>query len=1051
MNKIRIRFSFLFKLVAFLAVLGVVLFFVHRYQVSKQTEFLLKRAREAAEATDPTDAIRYYTQYTSVRKDDAQARVELAELFQKFGASERAFFYYEEALRIDPSLIEVRRSIVDAALAIGREKDARDQIVGHLLKTEPENADLHWKLGICEERLGDFSAAKKHYEKAIELNQSEPKYAVVYAELLARKFNQSRNARAALDQMVSQADKDPMAFISRGEWLLRERSTLSQGSGETRDQFLETAWQDAKAALDLKPDDPAVASFFSSVAVEKKEFELARAAIQSVMDQQPDNPRLYTELARIELGLGDVENAIAALQKGLAANPGDFDLLWTETQLQLDMGRMPEVERLISEMKSRINRPEALTLISYLDARVLANQGKWQEAASLLEQFRSQFDRAQGILKQVDFVLATCYRNLGNSDQELASLRRCINSDPLFTPARDALAVALFRAGKVQEALSEYGQISAQSNPSPAMMLNYARVLFLDGLSKNAKDVNWNQLQDVLSKLDSFPEIADDVAILRAELLLNQSQRDEAEKLIAARLKESNKSPQLHQALISIRSLNQDWDQVRLALKEAGEALGDTVALRLERARFLLRRDGDQVDKQQLDQLANPNDEWDDSQRSELAMGFAALFLSLRDMDRATKLATSVAESPAGQTDLTSHMMLFDIASMTDNSELMAQSLKKVKEIDRTGAVWRVGDAIRLNLAAKKVKETEPKRASQLYQEAIRQLTEAAVIRPAWSRIPRLKGEIYDEQENADSALESYVEAINRGDYAPEVVSRTLSMLLEKGRFLEADNIIRKTQDQKSPVSSELSRMASQIYMQMQDYDRAVDVARNNANKSDSQEDHLLLAQVYAATDRDAEAEQEFRTSIAKDPSAPAPWVTLIQFYARQQNREAALLALADAESQIRESDRDNALAQAHQSLGDLQNADKYYQAALAKTPDNPGVLRRYAEFLLLAGAPRLAEPILTKLITPEIAANDIDRAWGRRSLALIIGLRGNDEAVKQARELLNANAIKTGVLSVEEKRVLARVLERRSDARSTDEAVELLRDITQNAAKFSL
>jgi tetratricopeptide (TPR) repeat protein len=462
-----------------------------------------------------------------------------------------------------------------------------------------------------------------------------------------------------------------------------------------------------------------------------------------------------------------------------------------------------------------------------------------------------------------------------------------------------------------------------------------------------------------------------------------------------------------------------------------------------------LRRDGDQVDKQQLDQLANPNDDWDDAQRSELAMGFASLFLSLREMDRATKLATSVAESPTGQTDLSVHMMLFDIASMTDNSELMAQSLTKVKEIDKSGALWRVGDAIRLNLEAGRAKENT-NRASQLYKEAIRQLTEAAVIRPAWSRIPRLMGEIYDQQGNADSALESYMEAIDLGDYAPNVVSRTLTLLFEKERFVDADIIIRKTQDQKSPVSSELSRMASEIYMQMEDYDRALDVATRNAIQSDSQEDHLWLAQIYARTNRDDQAEQEFRTSIAKDPSAPAPWVLLIQYYARKNNREAALLALADAESQIRESDRDNAVAQAYQSLGDFQNADKYYKASLAKTPDSPGLLRRYAEFLLLAGAPRLAEPILTKLIAPEAETSDVDRAWGRRSLALMIGLRGNDDAVKQARELLNANISKFG-FTVEDKRVLARVLASRSDARSTDEAVGLLKEITQNTETFSL
>ena len=55
-------------------------------------------------------------------------------------------------------------------------------------------------------------------------------------------------------------------------------------------------------------------------------------------------------------------------------------------------------------------------------------------------------------------------------------------------PAREALASSLAeRAAAMQESISEYSQIVQQPNPSVGTVVNYARLLLLDGFGKGSE------------------------------------------------------------------------------------------------------------------------------------------------------------------------------------------------------------------------------------------------------------------------------------------------------------------------------------------------------------------------------------------------------------------------------------------------------------------------------------------------------------------------------------------------------------------------------------
>ena len=1049
--KVRIQYRFLFKLLAVVTVVALVLAGVHRLQLYRNSLQILAQARKASEASNPEEAIRFYTQYLGLSRDSAEAQVELADIFAKLGSLDRAFLYYESALRTDPTLLEARKSIVKVAIDLGRQTDAKENLSTHLIPKDPGNAEYQWLLGLCEYRLGEFDNAEKHFESAVEIEIRNPVYASSLAELLRDRLNGADKGRKVLDELVKNAPENPEAFLARGNYLSEQGRTLASEEKGLRDAILESAWQDGLAADRLSPGKKKNVLFLVTLAIVRNRSSDVREIVRSTMQLNPTEPELYSSAAQIELLAKQPEAAIQILKDGLKTISGNRDLLFNLAQLQLESGNLREGEELIAELKILKYREAPMR---YLDARVLVIKGQWRQAATLLEESRAIFDRNKEFLRQADFLIAFCYRNLGNPDQEIEALQRSIGADPTWTAARESLANAFLRSGRIQESITEFSQLVNQPNAPLTAGLNLARLLFINGLGRNLAGDAWDPLRQLLTRLEEFPEAANDLAIMRAELLVVENQPEEAETILKARLDLDSKVPELYQALIALQIRNQAWDEVERSLARAGESLQDSVTVRLERARYLLRRFGKQVDVNELEQLSIPDASWDSKQSVQLAAGFAGYFLSLEDFERSKKFAKVVADSEVGQSNLSIHLLLFELAFRSGDPTAMTQSLAEVKRIEGSGPLWRVGEAMRLGVEAKLLADSSQgstvAEVGALFAKAIDQLSEAAAQRPSWARIPRLKGELNDRQNKPDLAVQSYVEAIRLGEQNPQLVARAISLLYAKGRYVEADEVVRKLQEQRAPFSSELTRMASQVSLELENFDRALSIANDWAITSDQQEDHVWLAQILSSSGNFAKAEVEFRIAIDKDRAAPGPWVALVQMFGRLGNRDAAMKVIDEATSAIREEDRDNALAQAYQAIEDYANATQYYQKVLATRSDDVQLMRQYAEFCVKSGQQSTAEPILVTLTSEKTIASEETQSWARRTLALIIGLRDSDDNFKKSRDLLAINAKKGGPTNSDQ-RTLAVILSTRSDGPSATESISLLEQIVKTEPKFSL
>src|SRR6056297_646114 len=1042
----KLNFRFLIPLLVVSMLAGVGVFCLHRFQVSRTSNAVVSMARQAKEAGQLSEAQTRYQRYLGLMPEDAAARSELGEILALGRAWKAAFFQLEQALRIDPELTEARENLVRVSLTMQRHQDAVTHLTEHLIPSDPDNAEYRWLLGQCYFSLGRYSEARGEFERAVQSAPEDPSYASALAGLLSEQLEDPAAAREVFSQLVKHAPQDSQAYIQRGRWLLFRSGRLANDQQDRKQSLREAAWADAQQAVELDPTGTDAVIFAVEVALQMERGAELKELVAMAIQANPQQADLYRVAAQIEIQAGNEQQARKVLQVGLTKNTGSSELMWLLAQLESNAERWDAVERLIEQLKA-VQYPEAS--VRFLQAQMLAAHGQWRQTIELLDKSRAFLSRDKDLLQRTDFILAECYRRLGKPDQQISALRRAVDANPLWQRGRERLAAALLGSGKLQESLVEYRTVVSQPDPSLSAVLALARLTLLDSLANATENqVDWQSLESILGILEKYPEAEVEVAVLRAEVAFAKGAEQEAIEVLEQQREATPASLPLHRALIALHLRGDRWDEASEVLKAAEQTLPDSPELRLERARFLLRRRGQEVPLDQLDAFAKPDRSWSEEQRVALANGFASLFMALEQLERCEQQAQIVANSEIGQTDLTIRLLIFDLAFRTRDIESMLRSLDHVKQIEGVGPLWRVGEAVRLSVQAEKLPEEESSKREEFNRRALEQLSEAALERPKWSRIPRLRGEIYDRQEQPKLAIEQYLNAIELGEQDPELIAQTVARLAALGRFSEADQVVRKLQRQQTPFTSNLTKLASQVSLQMENFDRALELARDWAEESKQQEDRIWLAQVYGISGDLEQAEKEFRQAIEIDPTAAEAWVPLVQMQARMGKIDRAKETLAQATAAVDVSESADALAQAYEAVGETDLALKYCNIARQSRPEDSGVMRRLAALYLRSGQTAGAKPLLEQLVSTEGPAETADRTWARRNLAIYFALERDGGGLEQVKELLAANEAEIGRTD-NDRRTLAIAYAAQKDATATLQAILILEDLVEK--QFSL
>jgi tetratricopeptide (TPR) repeat protein len=1061
-----------------LAVLSVGVYYLHRWQAGRVTGIFLEKARQAETEGNLVKAIDLYGRYLAIAPMDADARWQYGTLLVNAHAHARAFQAFEAVLRLDPARSDVRRKAVVAAMAIGRLPDARDHLENYLLKESPDDPELLLLEGQCLARVGEYVAAGRSLQAAI---QRDPARIAAYTELIAvlsrsredldkdrEKWlaNLPREQQTALkqdkdwaektadywtDRLVKANPKDPQVYVFRGH---------RQG----RKGLLDNAIQDAEVALKLKSDDPEALNLAAMSYLLAKQPDKSREYATRGVKAAPKDFRMYEILADIDRTRQEPKESLKWLQMGVDAN-GPPLIWWKLGISQIAQGKFEEAKETAKSLRTKVfsraqleSAPVRVAPSVYadlLEAQLSQIQGHWQDATKQIGQIGVGL-KADPILARAAFYSqGKTYEQLADFERALKAYRQAVDADPMWMPAREAVAATLQSLGRSGEALEERRNL-AESKDAP---LNTRVALIRESIAKisqlSADKRDWSEVDKLLNQLGEVAPNSTAVPLLQAELLIAQDRAAEATKLIETVRDKDPKEIAYWIALVNLAIRENQWDKAGQSLEEAEKKFGDRATLRLARAQFWTRK-GQKGAAEQLRKLAEKSKDFSPQEQVGLWQGLVSASLAVDDIPQAVRLCQLLMALLPG--DLNVRLELFTLARETNDVKLMDTTLAEIGRVESSGPIWHYATALRLVFSYNEmhaVPAVQPageagksppsdEQGKALLSQAQEHLAEALRLRANWSRALLLQGLIYEELRQENAALTKYLEAVQQGETSPEVAQRALHLFYAKGEYAAANALLRQLEGKKVLFTTELFREQSRVLKGMKDYSGALKSAQQVAATSKDYRDYLTLSQLLSIHGQPDEAEKALQQASLLNERAPEILVAQVQFFVRAGKKDRAEQILASGREKIPAAQAPLALAACFEILGKTEEAGQQYAFALKQKPDDPGLVRSLGTFYMRHGNLAKAAEQLVRIVDGQVHAAAQQVAESRADLARVRADQGGYQNLLEALRLVDQN-LAAAPSSADNLRLKARFLAAHPQSSRRREAVAIYEKLAEN------
>jgi cellulose synthase operon protein C len=1101
------RKPILIVLVCF-TLLGAGWFFLHRFQMKSIHSRFLVQATRAEEANPPQydRALRFLRIYLLAKKDDTDALARYGVLMeeksaQTFRSRSEALGIYERVLAQDPNRKDILMRAARLSLRLpGRIDDALKHAES-LQKIDSLDPAVYVLLGECKlaqadpRREPNKSKRQIHLDKAEEYLRDAIRRAPHKLEpyellaLLMRMQEKRLEATKVLEDLIRanpesvQAHLDRAKFRqSRGDEGAYDFPILSvnilglMGSSLAQGPYLSAsalfapetargpfgAEQDLSIARKLAPDeaDVLLASAVQELlwAQQKGQtnptsrLDKARVYLQRGENLYPKDTRFLTQLAAVERVAGHKEKALSYLRIAQTKASGEernrllFDLANLLIDGDIDK-TLKEAHELIDEMKK--NRVPASRL-EFLDARIAIRQGQWQKAAGLLQTARPMLANDPVFVMQVDLLLGSCFNQLRDADQQIATYQRAQQLDPLNPAPRYGLAMALVSLGRLDEAIDVSEELRSLPRSTGDAKLLSARLLIIKNIGLPEIKRDWTVVDNILKELAKQDNsTAREVGLLQAKVAAGQNKLKDAEKI----LKDAKQAwPEYIEPWIALADLETEPQKALRILDEANIKFGDRPELRLAKLNPRYMPEKKEEALAYLRPMSEKLDGFDRSIQVRLLVNLADAFERTKDWSEAERLWKKLVQLQPNE--LRTHLAFFDFYLRAGNADGMEDVLASIKRIEGGGdqpfgnyskaqiVLFRAGERVRrLGKTIDQLTSEEKQLTSaetEFLKDARGYLNAARAKRPKWSRVAVGLAVIAEMEGNSELMTKHLRDAVEFGDRQPHVLKALVVRLQENRQWDEADTVARKLLEV-TPVTDLNSQMqAAEISVFNQDPERAlklIELIGAMSDKSKNYQDHLWKGQMLGLLNRPG-AEKSLQDAIDLAADEPGPRVALIQLHTRNGNREKATAALNDMKAKVPASKLPLALAYCYQILGDTDEAQKALRMALSGQPENLTVLKSAATFYLGAGKLKEAEISLHQMLELKGNAPEEERSWARRNLAMVLWFQKDPEKQPQAMKLIEEN-LQAASKNVDDQIVKGMLLATKSESRA--EAIKIL------------
>lgn len=402
------------------------------------------------------------------------------------GASELNLGSYQQAerhlrhyLESNPNNVYARKLLAQTLLKSAQPADAVAALTP-ALKNAADDPQLLALVGESYMQARDFDKASDYLEKAAGL---APKAAAVRTSLGLSKLAQGDQARG-LSELEAAASLDPKS----------PRAMLALVQTEMSLKNYDKALATVQALEKQQPDNAQVQNVKGAVYIMKGDAANARAAFEKAVSLQPGFMTALVNLARLDIQDNKPEAAKARFEKLLEKEKNNVDAMavlgdmamqqkktaeataWFEKAVAVDANAVAPAVKLGNHYLQTNQAQKALTLArkaqtaNPTDSGLLDLLGKAQVAnkdyPGALDTY-SKLANVQPKSAQVRLRLASVQMLMKNETAATAEIKRAVELQPDFLPARMAQAEIAARAGRVDEALAIARDLQKRQPASP--------------------------------------------------------------------------------------------------------------------------------------------------------------------------------------------------------------------------------------------------------------------------------------------------------------------------------------------------------------------------------------------------------------------------------------------------------------------------------------------------------------------------------------------------------------------------------------------------------
>jgi tetratricopeptide (TPR) repeat protein len=520
----------------------------------RSAAFFLATAYGSLERFD--DATAVLEEQAKLTPNDPQPQKALGMTYRRAKRYKEARDAFEKAAQLAPDDLAMLNQLVELDL-LDKHFDAARQRVRRQFQKNPDAPVAHFLDGKILSAEGKWDSAETEAKKAIQL---DPNFSSAYSLLIQAYLatNKLPQAVSQLQALLSKNPNDKSALMTLG--LLYEQmkdypkerdayekllainpdfvpalNNLAYLYTERLDD-LNKAYDLARKAHDLEPQDASAADTLGWVLYKRGDYQQALTILQESAEKAPDNPEIQFHLGMTAYMMGQTDLAKVALKKAASATkdfPGKDE---SKRRLALlESGAGPSSELSIAQLEA-MTKEHPNDLISQMRlGEAYQKQGAADKAAAAFEQAVKVNPRlASAVIKLAELYAGPLHngqkaltyakkaRELAPADPQVAGILGKVAYDSgnftwSYSVLQEAvrqrandpailhdLAWAAYSLGKVNEARDAMQKV-LNNNPDSARAADAKKFLALTALDENPKELVAAET-DVQKELKADPD-----------------------------------------------------------------------------------------------------------------------------------------------------------------------------------------------------------------------------------------------------------------------------------------------------------------------------------------------------------------------------------------------------------------------------------------------------------------------------------------------------------------------------------------------------------------